>query len=82
VVLSGAAIAYVVLERAIIAVNGPNSRLATAVGSDYKGRVSLALYLAGIICAFIQPWVSIALYVTVAMMWFVPDRRIEAAVRR
>ena len=82
VVLSGAAIAYVILERAIIAVNGPESRLATAVGSDYKGRVSLVLYLAGIVCAFVQPWVSIALYITVATMWLVPDRRIESVVRR
>jgi len=82
VVLSGAAIAYVILERAIIAVNGPESRLATAVGSDYKGRVSLVLYLGGIVCAFVQPWVSIALYITVATMWFVPDRRIESVVRR
>ncbi len=78
VVLAGAAICYVILERTIIAVNGPDSRLAAAVGSDRKGAVSLALYLIAIPFAFFEPWVSIALYVTVAAMWLIPDRRIEA----
>ncbi len=81
-VLAMAAIHYVILERTIIAVNGPHSALATAVGSDTKGAVSLALYVGGIALAFVQPWVSIALYIAVALMWFVPDRRIETLARR
>ena len=82
VVLAGAAIAYLILERTIIAVNGPNSSLAAAVGSDSKGRISLTLYVLGVAVAFIQPWISIALYVAVALMWLVPDRRIESQVKR
>ena len=82
VVLAGAAIAYLILERTIIAVNGPDSGLAAAVGADSKGRTSLTLYVLGIGLAFIEPWISIALYVAVALMWLVPDRRIESQVRR
>ncbi len=82
VVLAGAAIAYLILERTIIAVNGPDSGLAAAVGADSKGRTSLTLYVLGIVLAFVEPWISIALYVAVALMWLVPDRRIESQVRR
>ena len=82
VVLAGAAIAYLILERSIIAVNGPDSSLAAAVGSDSKGRMSLTLYVLGVAVAFFQPWISIALYVGVALMWLVPDRRIESRVKR
>jgi len=81
VVLAMAAVSYLVLERAIIAVNGPQSALATAVGTDAKGRISMVLYVAGIALAFVQPWISIALYIAVALMWFVPDRRIESLAR-
>ena len=77
VVLLGAAISYTVLERRIIAVNGRDSGLAQAVGDDRKGLVSLALYAAAIPLAFLRPWTSMVLYVTVALMWLVPDRRIE-----
>jgi uncharacterized membrane protein len=80
-VLACAAIAYVILERTIIAVNGPDSRLAAAVGSDAKGRLSMALYVLGVVLAFYEPWVSIALYIAVALMWLVPDRRIEALLK-
>jgi hypothetical protein len=75
-----AAVAYTVLEMAIIAHHGPASRLATAVGRDVKGRVSLALYAAAIGLAFVTPWLADALYVAVALMWLVPDRRIERRV--
>ena len=81
IVLACAAIAYLVLERTIIAANGPDSRLARAVGADFKGRLSLTLYLLGVALAFYTPWLSIALYVAVALMWFVPDRRIESLVK-
>jgi uncharacterized membrane protein len=78
VVLTGASVGYLVLERLIIAVNGPDSRLAAAVGKEVKGKLSMALYALAIPVAFLEPWVSIALYIAVALMWLVPDRRIEA----
>ena len=77
-VLLLAAIAYTILQRAIIAEQGPGSRLAAAVGGDRKGKVSLALYLAAIPLAFVREWIADALYVAVALLWLVPDRRIEA----
>jgi uncharacterized membrane protein len=80
VVLLGAAISYVVLEWQIIAFNGRDSRLAQALGSDRKGQASMALYLSAVGLAFVRPWIAIALYVVVALMWLVPDRRIEAVV--
>jgi len=78
VVLAMAAIAYLWLERSIIACNGPNSKLARAVGSDLKGKVSLLIYCAAIPLAFVRPWIAIVLYVLNAALWFIPDRRIES----
>ena len=82
VVLLMAAIAYNILERAILAVEGPDSVLATAVGVDLKGMLSPIAYVAAIALAFVAPWLSGALYVAVALVWLVPDRRIERAVQR
>ena len=82
VVLAGAAVSYVVLEWRIVAVNGRTSRLALAVGNEFKGNLSLALYVAAVALAFVRPWLSIAVYVAVALLWLVPDRRIEALVKR
>lgn len=76
-VLLLAAIAYYLLKLAILAAAGPNSKLAAALGDDLKGRISPVIYVAGIAAAYITPWISIALYVVVAAMWLVPDRRIE-----
>jgi uncharacterized membrane protein len=70
-----AAVAYSFLVRALIRVNGRDSAVARAIGSDVKGYASLAGYAAGVGLAFISPWISYALYVAVALMWFVPDRR-------
>jgi uncharacterized membrane protein len=78
VVLAMAAIAYLLLERSIIACNGPDSKLARAVGDDLKGKISLSVYMLGIALAFVRPWIAIVLYVVIALMWFIPDRRIEA----
>ena len=78
IVLLMAAIAYYILQSIIIRLDGPDSILAKAVGKDYKGRISPVLYVIGIPAAFISPWISGALYVIVALMWIVPDRRIEA----
>lgn len=70
-----------ILQTAIIAEEGPDSRLGAAVGRDLKGKVSPLLYLAAIPLAFVSPWIALAVYVFVALMWLVPDRRIESAVR-
>jgi len=82
VVLACAAVSYNILQRQIIAVNGRDSRLAVALGSDRKGKLSIVLYLAGIVLAFARPWIAIVLYVAVALTWFVPDSRIEALVKK
>ncbi len=72
-----AAIAYYVLQRAIIADQGEDSLLKRAIGKDWKGKLSPVTYVAAILLAFVSPWISAALYVSVALMWLVPDRRIE-----
>ncbi len=76
-VLFMAAVAYFILVRAIIAVHGRDSALAKAVGRDWKGKIPLAAYAAAMALAFVNPWISCALYVAVALMWLIPDRRIE-----
>jgi uncharacterized membrane protein len=77
VVLLCAAYSFLTLQAAIVAADGPSSRVARAVGADRKGLLSRLLYLAGIVGAFWRPWIGWALYVAVALIWFVPDRRIE-----
>ena len=76
----GSAIAYTILQTRIIAAEGPNSKLAAAVKSDVKGKASLALYIASIVLAFVNQWLSDAIFVAVALIWLVPDRRIEKRV--
>ncbi len=78
VVLLGAALSYNVLQWQIIALNGRSSRLAVALGSDLKGKASAVLYVAGVALAFVHPWIAIALYILVALVWLVPDTRIES----
>jgi uncharacterized membrane protein len=82
VVLLLAAIAYFILKTEIIAEQGPNSRLATAMGKDVKGKVSPVIYVAAILSAFLNRWIALGLYVFVALMWLVPDRRIESKIER
>jgi len=77
-VLLMAALAYSILLRAILASQPRNSTLAVAVGKDFKGKLSLALYAAGVPLTFVNRWIAIALFVSVALMWLVPDRRIES----
>ena len=77
IVLLGAALAYFALQTAIIRRQGPGSTLATAVGRDLKGKLSPLLYLAGIALASVDRWLSVAMYVAVALVWLVPDRRVE-----
>jgi uncharacterized membrane protein len=76
-VLMLAGVAYFILEQMIIRSQGPASRLKAAVGKDFKGRISVVLYLAAIPLAFVHQALSDALYVSVALMWLIPDRRIE-----
>ena len=72
-----AGVAYFVLTRTLVAHHPSDSALAAAVGRDFKGKLSVALYAAAIPLAFVAPWVACALYVVVAVLWLVPDRRIE-----
>ncbi len=73
----GAGIAFFILVRRIIANHGPDSRLARAIGRDYKGKLSVLFYAAGVGLSFVRPWMGIALYFLVGAIWLVPDRRIE-----
>jgi uncharacterized membrane protein len=76
-VLLMAGVAYYVLQRAIIAQQGPGSLLAEAVGCDWKGKLSPVLYFVAIPLAFVSPWIANAIFVFVALIWIIPDRRIE-----
>jgi uncharacterized membrane protein len=77
VVMGFAGLAYFVLESTLVSYHGQDSILAQAVGGDRKGILSLIFYIVAIALAFVNPWLSFALYVTVAIMWLIPDRRIE-----
>jgi len=81
-VLLMAGVAYVILQHLIIASQGSHSVLRTAVGRDWKGKASPALYITAIVCAFWSPVVSQVLYALVALMWLIPDRRIERTLAR
>ena len=78
VVMLLAAVAYTILQKMIVAEQGPDSRLAAAVGSDRKGMLSLVCYVLAISLAFVNQWISDMLYVFVALIWLIPDRRIES----
>ncbi len=77
VVCLGAAAAFTILTLAIIRADGHDSPVATALGRDLKGRASLVIYAAAIGLAFVSPWISYALFATVSVIWFVPDRRLS-----
>ncbi len=79
--LLAAAAAYTILVQAIIRNHGQDSDIAKAIGSDFKGKISLAAYLAAMAVAFFNPWISGGLYTAVALLWFVPDRRIERMMK-
>jgi uncharacterized membrane protein len=81
-VLLAAGIAYTILLAAILRNEGPDSRLRSAVGRDFKGKISLLFYASAISLAFLNQWIADAIYVTVALIWFVPDRRIETMLNR
>jgi len=79
-VLLLAAIAYYILVRTLLSLHGSTSLLATALGSDFKGKISIVLYIAGIGLTFVNGWIGFAVYVLVAIIWLVPDKRIERQV--
>jgi TMEM175 potassium channel family protein len=76
-ILMLAGIAYFILTQVLLSLHGPDSLLATALGSDFKGKISIVIYPVAILLAFVKPWLACALYILVAIMWLVPDRRIE-----
>jgi uncharacterized membrane protein len=80
IVLLGCAIAYTLLTLAVLAIHESGSQLEQAIGSDRKGRASLAAYILALAAAAVLPWVSIALFVAVALIWFLPDRRVERVI--
>jgi uncharacterized membrane protein len=77
-----AAIAYFLLQTAIVAAHGSDSTLASALGRDLKGKSSPVIYATAIPLAFVSRWVALGLYVVVALMWLVPDRRLESRIER
>jgi uncharacterized membrane protein len=81
-VLLMSAVAYFILSRVLIRHDGSHSTLATAVGTDFKGRISVVIYAVAIPLAFVNRWLALACYAFVAVMWFVPDRRIERVLER
>jgi uncharacterized membrane protein len=80
VVLLFAAIAYFILARTLVSLHGADSVIGIALGRDFKGKVSMMIYLVAIPLAFFRSWLACALYVLVAVMWLVPDRRIEKTI--
>lgn len=80
VVLLMAAVAYSLLSRALACHHGQGSKIARALGKDLKGWMSLLLYAVAIVISFLNPWIGFALYIAVALIWLVPDRRIEAVL--
>ncbi|MGL5876986.1 MAG: TMEM175 family protein, partial [Xenococcaceae cyanobacterium] len=82
VVLLLAAIAYYILTRTLIDRHGKDSTLATAINRDFKGKLSLIFYLVAIVLSFVNSWLSCSIYILVAIMWLIPDRRIERTLTR
>lgn len=82
IVLLLAAIAYSILQSTIIHADGPESNLRRAIGSDFKGKLSLVVYLLGVAFSYWSPGIAIGLYCFVALLWLIPDRRIEASIHQ
>jgi uncharacterized membrane protein len=80
VVMVFAAIAYFILTRALLRIHAPDSALAIALGRDFKGKISIVIYLAAISLTLVRWWLAAALYVLVEIIWLVPDRRIEKRI--
>jgi uncharacterized membrane protein len=81
-VLVACAVAYTLLTLALLALHEPGSHLERAIGNDRKGRASLAAYIVAFAFSFVWPWVSVAVFIAVAIVWFVPDRRVSRTLER
>jgi uncharacterized membrane protein len=77
IVMMFAAVAYYILAHTLLAAQGPDSRLARALGRDRKGQISNVLWAAGIVLSFVNEWMALAIYIGVALIWLIPDTRIE-----
>jgi uncharacterized membrane protein len=82
VILLCAAIAYFILTRTLLSIHAADSVLATALGDDFKGKISIVLNMAAIPLAFVRSWLACAIYILVAVIWLVPDKRIEKTIAR
>lgn len=71
-------LAYYIMARALVAIHAKDSLLALAIGNDFKERLSIYIYTAAVLLAFVNPWISVALYIAVAILWLIPDPRIES----
>jgi TMEM175 potassium channel family protein len=80
VILLAAAIAYFILTRVLLSIHSPDSVLATALGDDFKGKISIVFYIIAIPLAFVRSWLACSIYVLVAVMWLAPDKRIEKTI--
>ena len=80
IVLLGCAIAYTLMTLALLALHETDSQLAQAIGDDRKGKISLAAYIVALGLAWVEPWISVGVFIAVALTWFVPDRRIVRAL--
>ena len=80
ILLLFAGVAYLILQKAIVAHQGPTSKIAAALGNDVKGPLSALLYALAIPLAFVREWISDGIYVLIALMWLVPDKRIESRI--
>ena len=81
-VLMMCGIAYYILQSIIISQHGRNSSLAKAFGNDFKGKISIVLYLAAIPLAFVSEWISGLIYIGIAFMWLIPDKRIDKSIKK
>jgi len=77
-----AATAYFILAKSLVSLHGRESVIAAALGRDFKGKISIVIYVAGILISFLNRWTALALYLLVAVIWLIPDRRIERTFAR
>jgi uncharacterized membrane protein len=80
IILLMAGVAYYFLLHSLIQLHGKDSLLATSIGNDFKGKISVVIYAAGILLSFVNSWIGFGLYCCVAFVWFIPDKRIEKRI--
>lgn len=82
IVMLMASLSYPILVQSLIKLHGKDSLLGSSIGKDFKGKVSITIYCIGILVSFINSWIGFALYVLVAIIWFIPDSRIEKRIEK